>query len=361
MLIIRIVILTVISLLVFIPQAGLSQSFDLGEINSARYKIYIPENWNKGLVMYAHGYEEIGEESEIISEEVDEFMEVFTSRGFAFAASAYKHQGLVIKDGIEDTEALRCYFGMTYGKPELCLITGHSMGGMISLATIEKHPSEYDGALPICGWLSPLHTLMKYGLEFLVTYDYFFGENDGELITGEDYIDPEEIQKRLDKKPKLAILFSEHFRIKKEDLAEMLGFHQYVLKESSGWLGGLPAGNINTIYSGFGDTDSNLNRDIKRYKASDEAKEYYIRYYSPTGLLYDPVIALHTTYDEILPVDNYEYYEHLTEIKFTSDFYFQQYVIRDGHCNFTNEEIADSFDDLLLWIKEGIRPENEYK
>jgi hypothetical protein len=141
----------------------------------------------------------------------------------------------------------------------------------------------------------------------------------------------------------------------------MLGFHQYVLKESSGWLGGLPAGNINTIYSGFGDTDSNLNRDIKRYKASDEAKEYYIRYYSPTGLLYDPVIALHTTYDEILPVDNYEYYEHLTEIKFTSDFYFQQYVIRDGHCNFTNEEIADSFDQLLVWIIEGIRPENEYK
>jgi hypothetical protein len=125
MLIRRIVLLTVISLLL-IPQAGLSQSFDLGEINSAEYKIYIPKDWNKGLVMYAHGYEEIGEESEIISDEVDEFMEVFTSRGFAFAASAYKRQGLVIKDGIDDTEALRSYFEMKYGKPELCLITGHS-------------------------------------------------------------------------------------------------------------------------------------------------------------------------------------------------------------------------------------------
>jgi hypothetical protein len=78
-------------------------------------------------------------------------------------------------------------------------------------------------------------------------------------------------------------------------------------------------------------------------------------------MLYDPVIALHTTYDEILPVFNYEYYEHLTEINFTSDLYFQQYVIRDGHCNFTMEEIADSFDELLLWIKEGVRPEPGYK
>jgi hypothetical protein len=357
----RSAILTAICLLACIPQPVLSQSFDLGEINSAKYKIYIPENWNMGLVMYAHGYEEIGEESEIISKEVDEFMEIFTSRGFAFAASAYKHQGLVVKDGIEDTEALRSYFEMTYGKPEVCLITGHSMGGIISLASIEKYPLEYDGALPLCGWLAPLHTLMKHGIDLLVSYDYFFGENDGEIITGEEYIEIEEIQKRIDNEAKLALLFAEHFRIKKEDLAEMIGFHQFVLKESSSWLGGLPAGNINTIYSGFGDKDSKLNRDIKRYSASDEAQEYFIRYSTPTGLLYDPVIALHTTYDEILPVFNYEYYEHLTEIKFTSDLYLQQYVVRDGHCNFTNEEVADSFDDLLLWIKEGVRPPPEYK
>ena len=176
--------MTVICLLIVIPQPVWAQSFDLGEINSAKYKIYIPENWNRGLVMYAHGYEEIGEDSEIISREVDEFMEVFTSRGFAFAASAYKCQGLIIKDGIEDTEALRAYFEMTYGKPELCLVTGHSMGGIISLAIIEKYPLEYDGALPLCGWLSPVYSLLKYGLDLLVTYDYLFGENEGRLIEG---------------------------------------------------------------------------------------------------------------------------------------------------------------------------------
>jgi len=48
-------------------------------------------------------------------------------------------------------------------------------------------------------------------------------------------------------------------------------------------------------------------------------------------------------------------------MNFTSDLYVQQYVIRDGHCNFTNEEIADTFDALLLWIKEGVRPDPEYK
>ena len=354
-------ILITFSLLVFLPQAGISQTFDLGEINAARYKIYIPEDWNKGLVMYAHGYEEIGEESEIITEEVDEFMEIFTSRGFAFAASAYKHQGLIIKDGIEDTEALRTYFEMTYGKPELCIITGHSMGGIISLATIEKFHSEYDGAMPLCGWLAPVYTLLKYSLDLLLTYDYLFGENDGNIISGEDYIEIEEIRERINGKPDLAVLFAEHFRMKKEDLAEMIGFNQFVLKETVGWSGGLPAGNINTIYSGFGDNDAALNRDIRRYEASDRAKEYFIQYSTPTGLLRDPVIALHTTYDEILPVFNYEYYEHLTEINFTSEMYLQRYVIRDGHCNFTTAEVAEAFDNLLLWIKESVRPDPEYK
>ena len=357
----RSVFFVLISFLVCIPRGGNSQTFDLGLINTAEYKIYIPENWNKGLVMYAHGYEEIGEESEIISEEVDEFMQIFTTRGFAFAASAYKKQGLIIKDGIEDTEALRTYFEMTYGKPEICIVTGHSMGGIISLAIIENFPVEYDGALPLCGWLSPVYTLLKNGFDLLVTYDYLFGDNDGKIISGKELIDIEEVSERFKSKPSMAVLFAEHFMIKKGDLPEMIGFYEFVLKENVEWLGGLPIGNLNTIYSGFGDSDAALNRDIRRYEASDNAKAYFIQYYTPTGLLRDPVIALHTTYDEILPVFNYEYYEHLTEIKFTSDLYLQQYVIRDGHCNFENTEVAEAFDDLLLWIKDGIRPEPEYK
>ncbi len=349
--------LSIISLILLIPVTGFSQSFDIGEINSAKYKIYIPENWNKGLVMYAHGYEEIGEETEEFTEEVDEFMEIFTSRGFAFAASAYKRQGLIIKDGIEDTEALRSYFELKYGKPDICIITGHSMGGIIALATIEKFSAEYDGAMPLCGWLAPLYSLLKYDLDMLVCYDYLFGENDGKIVNGDDYIESESIQKTISQKPELARLFAEHFWIKEAELAEVIDFYQYVFKECIGWLGGLPAGNVQTIYCGFGDKDSLLNKEILRYEADPAAKEYYLQYYTPTGEILDPVITLHTTYDELVPVFNYKYYEELTEIKHTSHLYAQQYVVRDGHCNFTLEEHAHYFDQLLLWIKEGKRPE----
>ncbi len=342
--------------LMFHSLISFTQIIDEGTINGADYKIIIPENWNSGLVMYAHGYEEIGEEFDEEEEEKDEFPNIFTNRGFAYAASAYKKQGLVVKDGVEDTEALRSYFEMKYGKPELCIITGHSMGGMISIATIENYPAEYNGALPLCGWLAPVYSLYKRSLDMLVTYDYLFGENNGDIVTGE-YIEPEEMQKSLDKYPKMKSLFAEHFRLREKDVAEVLGFGQFVLKESTDWLGGLPVGNEKTIYDGFGFADTCLNKNILRYSANPSAEEYAIEYYSPNGKIQDPVISLHTNYDEILPVSNYNYYEQATIINHTSHLYVQKYVIRDGHCLFEDEEVANAFDQLLTWIMEGKYPE----
>ena len=148
------IIITFLAFFVFVSFCN-AQQFDIGEINGAKYRIYIPENWNKGLVIYCHGYEEIGEEIDPLTAELDDFVKIFSDKGFAFAESSYRKQGLIIKEGIEDTEALRQYFENTYGKTELNIIVGHSMGGMITLATIEKFHHLYEGALPLCGWLSP--------------------------------------------------------------------------------------------------------------------------------------------------------------------------------------------------------------
>ena len=344
-----------------IPYIGWSQQFDIGELENARYKIYIPENWNGGLVMYAHGYESIGEEGEIFDEVIDDFMQIFTSRGFAYAASNFRRQGLVIKEGIKDTEALRTYFSKKYGKPNLCFITGHSMGGIISLASVEKFPAFYDGALPLCGWLAPVYSLMKRALDMLVIYDYLFAKNNGRILDEKEFIELDRIKAQIDKKQKLATLFGTHFMIKVDHLAEVISFNQFVIKEIISWLGGLPSGNIQTIYSGFGDIDEHINKNVKRYEANSFAEEYYIQNYSPTGELFDPVLALHTTYDELLPVSNYEYYEQVTKIKHSSHYYAQQYIMAKGHCEFSISDIDKSFDLLLAWIKDGRHPAAQSK
>ena len=64
-----------------IPTTGaLSQTFEEGEINGAAYTIIMPEDWNGGLVMYAHGYEETDQYRMEEEEEEPEEMEEIESR-----------------------------------------------------------------------------------------------------------------------------------------------------------------------------------------------------------------------------------------------------------------------------------------
>ena len=48
------------------------------------------------------------------------------------------------------------------------------MGGLITLATIEGRPDEYDGALPLCGILSPTLEWMRGVFDLLVSFDYLY-------------------------------------------------------------------------------------------------------------------------------------------------------------------------------------------
>ncbi|MEE3034894.1 MAG: alpha/beta hydrolase, partial [Bacteroidota bacterium] len=46
---------TLILVLFFFQSLSYAQKIEIGKIDNAPYKIIIPENWNKGLVMYVRG------------------------------------------------------------------------------------------------------------------------------------------------------------------------------------------------------------------------------------------------------------------------------------------------------------------
>ena len=101
--------------------------------------------------------------------------DVFLSRGFAFAASDYSTQGWAVKEAIEDTEALRRHFVSKRGAPAETYITGHWMGGHITMAIIERYPEAYQGAMPMCGPLGPALEFLNTGLfDMLVTFEALF-------------------------------------------------------------------------------------------------------------------------------------------------------------------------------------------
>jgi pimeloyl-ACP methyl ester carboxylesterase len=135
---------------------------DTGAINGANYRILFPENWKGKLVMYAHGYEFMGSPRQSKNPDFIKRMSTFLERGFAVAASDYQFQGFALPQGVDDTEALRQYFIGKYGKPDSTFMVGHSMGGGISLATIENFGDNYIGAFADVSVVeSPIFTMSQ--------------------------------------------------------------------------------------------------------------------------------------------------------------------------------------------------------
>lgn len=331
-----------------------------GTINGAAFRIEMPATWNKGLVMYCHGYQVAGTPNNFENARAQSLRKEFLSRGFAFAESAYSTQGWAVKEAVEDTEALRRYFVTKYGKPNETVVLGHSMGGAITIATIEKYPEVYDGALPMCGPLNViLNGFQERIFDMLATFDFLFPNVVGSLVNLPQTakLDQAKVKAAIEAAPDRAAMFAKHYSLgSAAELPGVLAFWYEIVRELQFRAGGNAFDNRNTIYDGF-DDDVALNRGVKRYAADAKAREYLRQHYSPTGKIADPVLTIHTTYDQLIPGRFVSQYDEFARVAGTQDLFVAKFVVAKGHCNFTAPQTGAAFDALLNWIRTRQRPE----
>jgi hypothetical protein len=123
---------------------------------------------------------------------------------------------------------------------------------------------------------------------------------------------------------------------------------------------GNPFDNRNFVYAGTspisaGD-DFDLNARVKRYAASPQARAYLVRHYTPSGLLGRPMLALHTIYDPIVEISQLAPYDRTVQAAGAGQNLVEQIVNREGHCNFTQGEAGNAFDEMVRWAHGGPRP-----
>jgi len=334
---------------------------EFGEINGAQYRIDIPENWNGGLVVYCHGYSPVPGAFKH-EDKLPPFQNVFTDAGYALAQSGYAAGGWAVEEAVLDTEALRRHFIEKHGKPKETYITGHSMGGFLTMALVEKFPSAYDAGLPLCGPLAAPEWFMTRGaFDLLVLFGYLFpGTLPPPNDIPADYKGGDDVVKKITdamnaapEKSKQILTYSGAHSI--QDFAGSIAFVTYVVKEIQQRAGGNPFDNQGIIYEWPGDQNA-LNDGVKRYAGNPRAEEYLRTWYRPTGKLTRPMLAIHTTYDPIVPVRIPNMYLTLTEEAGSQDLFVQQYVKHDGHCTITAEETAEGFQELRAWKGGGAKP-----
>lgn len=329
-----------------------------GEIAGAAFRIDIPADWNGGLLMYAHGYAAAGQDPPFNLNIVKSGHEL----GYAVAQSRYSRQGWAAREGILDTEALRRYFVAKYGPTFPTVITGHSQGGAITYAMIEQYPEVYDGALPMCSaGPSALGFFKERVFDMRLLFDYYFPGLAGSVVEFPDGTDTSakvaaKAKELIDADPEKAEWFAKLVNLSTPmAIPGVLGFWSEILRELTERTGGNAFDNTDTIYSGT-DDDIKLNREIPRHAADSKSVEYLRQWVTMTGEISDPVLAVHTIVDDLIPPPIANAYGQLTALAGTSDLYVQSWTGGKTHCAFTEEETTESLRQLTAWIKDGKRP-----
>jgi len=348
--------------LMFLSAVAAQAKTEFGKLNGAAFRIDVPDDWNHGLVIYYHGYSAQNHGVDFDEKKpLDPRLAVFTKAGYAVIQSGYSQGGWAVEQAIPDTQALLRHFADKYEKPKEIYVAGASMGGLLTVMTIEQSPEPYAGGLDLCGAAVDTPSMLSPAFDLRVLFDYYFpGVLPNPAKVPVDYEMSEELEKKvsalLDSNSDAATALLRFGRLQNnKDLTDDLLFGTWVLKDIERRAGGNPFDNRNTIYTGTA-ADNAVNDGAKRYTADPGTLAYLQRYYTPTGHLTRPVLAIHTTYDPLVPPSVPTNYALLARKAGSGDFFVVQYVKRDGHCNITPKEIDRGFAELRQWKSGGTKP-----
>jgi pimeloyl-ACP methyl ester carboxylesterase len=338
---------------------------EVGILDGAPYRIDIPTDWNYSLVVYYHGYAMHGVTYHI-AERVDSRQQPFAQRHYAILQSAYSQPGWALQQAYPETEALRRYFVKTYGAPRETYVAGESMGGALTMVTLELNPKPYAGGLNLCGAVGPTSESFERRFATRAAFDFYFPNLMPPLVpTPPDFEASNALRDKildaLKSKPEAAAALRGLTGLHTDaGVAESINYYTFIVADMQHRAGGNPFDNRNYLYTGTNPTSSAgdyaLNDGVRRYAADPRARDYLFRHYTPTGHLTKPMLALHTLYDPRVPPTSLALYDHMVQDAGFGENLVQQYVHHEGHCAISPDEVGRAFDELVEWIHRNTRP-----
>jgi pimeloyl-ACP methyl ester carboxylesterase len=346
-----------------------------GVHKGAGYRVEVPQNWNGGLVLYAHGFRGTGLELTVSDPPIRAYL---VQHGFAWAASSYSRNGYDVRQGVADTHALGAYFNGLVAKPRRTYIMGHSMGGHITGVAIEQYRNAYDGALPMCGVMGDVE-LFDFFLDFNLAAQALAGHQ-AQFPPPADYqaaVVPQ-VKAALGAPYPIALTPAGQqlravtkFRSGGErpffDVAFAAWANFLFTVNGDGTLDGVApgnvAGNADTVYQMDADpalssAEQALNAAILRVAATPQGRQ-------PNGLanippisgeLRIPVLSMHTIGDLFVPFSMEQVYAQRAAAHGAASWLVTRAIRDVGHCGFTVAEQEVAFADLVTWVEQGVKP-----
>jgi pimeloyl-ACP methyl ester carboxylesterase len=330
----------------------------------------LPSDFNRTLVVYAHGYvrpqEALGLPEELGDSDVRELIQRLVDLGFGVATSSYHKNGYAVEQAEADLNDLVDHVESREPDIDAVYVAGASEGGLIATMLVEKYPETYDGGLALCGPLAGTRYQINFLADVRVLFDYFFPE-----VFPFGVLDvPQNAHVQWDApngfKAKIAAAVKEdpgaiaqvfgaaRVACNADDHAvaancaqDILAYSVFGTNDLLETAGGWPVSNIEKEYSRSED-DASLNAGVERFDADPAASAYTRQYYRPSGLLRRPLVTLHTTRDPGFPYRHELNYFNRAALLGRDHLLTVLPVDREGHCEFTAEEVLGGFGALLL-------------
>jgi len=349
-----------------------STDYEEGTLPSgAIYRIYMADDWNGDLVVFAHGYvsalEPLGiPEDQLLIPDGTSIPELVNELGYAFATTSYRYNGLIVGDAIIDLVELVYRFNDLYPDAGRVYLVGASEGGLITVKTVERFKTIFSGGLALCGPIGDFRKQIDYMGDFRVVFDYFFPR----ILPGSAIEIPAEVQQNwgtvyvprviraisADPQSTLELLRVTGAPFDPADettigqtVLGLLWYNVFATNDARRKLGGNPFDNRDRRYRGSSD-DARLNRLVQRFQADEPALRKISAEIETSGKPRLPLVTMHTMGDEIVP----GWHQRMYKSKVMESGYFRLHdsipVVRYGHCNFTTAEVLDGFALLVLKV-----------
>ena len=367
-----------------------------GVLDGAGYRIEVPkEGWNGVLVMYAHGYAGTGNVLRVTTPSIRAYL---IEHKYAWAASSYTKNYYDVRAGVEDTNKLALAFkrlagehGRTLEEPKKRYLIGHSMGGHITAAAIEKEAQataqnkvKYVAAMPMCGVTGDTE-LFNYFAAFQFAAQKLAGTPVSTNPTDFMAVRMQTQDALFTNYPMATTPAGDKLKAIVRNLtggarpAFEQGFSTKQWQDAV-WSTFGGDGTINGILNravtdtreivyqldddpAQSEEEKAFNKDVFRTSPQPDAnglREGGLRWIPVVNGEFDiPVLALHTLGDLYVPFWMEQLYRKRADAKGNGDRLVQRAIRGTGHCEFTYAEQAKAFEDLVAWEEQGKKPEGD--
>ena len=159
------------------------------ELKGSKITIAVPQEWNKKVLLIAHGL--VPEGAPLIANFYPNpnLYDKLIDEGWMVASTSYRRNGLIIEDGVEDIEFLRQYLVKEFGEPQMVIVQGSSMGGIIGTLIAEAGDPGYHGVLNMGAALHARDSLANFELRHKPLMPVLFLTNQSEAAAPRKYVE----------------------------------------------------------------------------------------------------------------------------------------------------------------------------